>query len=149
MEKGPKFNDSEKGFILGRERLSDERTRLENPIEIRTGASTEKIIREKEGVQNKEILPENIDEFEEFIEAFLGTPGSVMEEMLIIKANGIIEPVLRKDGKPATVPLWFHINTPFDLYNWGKKIMDKNSSINITFEKDPEGGWIKYKAQRA
>ena len=51
-----------------------------------------------------------------------------------------------KDEEPF--PIMVEAYKPADLYQLAKAVADKYSEFQFSFEKDPEGKWIKYTVSR-
>ena len=133
------------------------KNRGETPIEIRPGESTEKTLAEKEAAKKREserlekLGP--VGEFEEWLRHHTGLNG-IFSETMIIKPDGLFDEynTFDKNSKLQTYPpisvMIGNLKNPNDLYKFAKELQDKYPNYKSSFEKDPEGKWIRYTVEK-
>ncbi len=65
-------------------------------------------------------------------------------EKLQIKQDGNFDRKKRVDGSLPFITNIGDLSSPEDLYELMHKISDENPDLNVSFETDINGGWIKY-----
>lgn len=106
-----------------------------HPVTMTHGASTDQVIAE----EKKKNEPSHADGH--FFEALFNEQGMYSETYKVLP-DGTFDKTARPDGVPPLLDS--DVATPNDLYAYMAEIQETHPEYQVTFEKDPEGLWMKY-----
>ena len=154
-EEGPAKSNvvAGKGFVMENSKIKHIPSK-ETSVEMRTGASNEDAIRRLYKLREKfeKMSPEEkAQEWERReVESAIGWFATRLKEKdeysetLGIKPDGKFD-LKKRSGSDEFPYIPMHeVFSPNDLYEFMQKVKASNPDLNIQFENDPNGQWIRY-----
>ena len=150
----------EKGFTLVGKPYSPKYSERVG-IEFRPGETNDRIIKaekakeqeERQRQQDTEMTPEQLarkdrEWIAEWFEGGIAESGEYSETLGIEEDGGLNRQKRPDDNSSPFITSAGKLKSSADLYEFMKKIQEEHPQLNVSFETDPTGKWIKYRVSK-